>query len=276
MSAPAIAVTFWGVRGSVPTPGPDTTQFGGNTPCIEVRCGPHVLVFDAGSGIRPLGDALARESVREVDLLFTHCHYDHICGLPFFSPLFQPECTIRLWSGHLAGTMTTRDMIASFMRPPFFPQTPACLKAQVDYRDFRPGDILAMGNGLTLHTTRLKHPGGCVGYRLSNGGRTFCYVCDTEHVPGAPDEAVLDLVRGADVVVYDAAYTDAEFPAFVGYGHSTWQEGVRLCELAGAGRCVVFHHGPARKDDELSLIAAEAERLRPGTLVAREGLRLEI
>jgi phosphoribosyl 1,2-cyclic phosphodiesterase len=270
------SVTFWGVRGSLPTPGPETVEFGGNTACIEVRCGSRLLVFDAGTGLRQLGDALMAKGDQELDLFLSHGHYDHVIGLPFFQPLYRPESRVRLWSGPLAGQPSTRSLVEALMRPPFFPMEPSSFNARVDYRDVTPDGELDLGDGIVISFARLKHPDGCLGFRVAFGGRAFCYVADTEHVPGAPDPEVLALIERADLVVYDSSFTDEEFPGFVGFGHSTWQEGARLCERAGAGRLVIFHHAPSRADCDLRAIAVAAERTRPGSIVAREGLRVEL
>ena len=125
-------VRFWGVRGSVPVSGPQFIRYGGNTACIEMRCGPHTLFFDAGSGIRPAGDALKAAGINDFDVFFTHCHYDHIIGLPFFYPFYDPKTQVRLWSGHLAGRMTTREMVSEFMRPPWFPVKLEICEANLD------------------------------------------------------------------------------------------------------------------------------------------------
>ncbi len=268
-------VRFWGVRGSIPSPGSHTAGYGGNTPCLEVRCADHLLVFDAGSGARRLGNSLTQASdTGSLDLFFTHCHYDHIEGLPFFSPLHDKGWNIRMWSGHLAAPMDTETMVAQFMERPYFPIGPDCFRAAVTYRDFTPGKTLHPQHGIEVRTAVLNHPDGAVGYRVDYRGRSICYVTDTEHVPGKPDKAVLDLISGADIVIYDCAYSDETFSKYVGYGHSTWQEGIRLCETANVGQFVVFHHLPGLRDEALDRIAASVESMRPGSLVAREGLVL--
>ena len=132
--------------------------------------------------------------------------------------------------------------------------------------------MIEIGDGVVIRTAALNHPGGAVAYRVEFAGRAACYVTDTEHVPGRPDAAILALIQGADVVIYDATYTDEEFDRFEGWGHSTWQEGMRLCAAAGAKQLVAFHHDPAHDDDALDAIAAEIARRHPGSLVAREGL----
>jgi len=269
-------VRFWGVRGSIATPGPATARYGGNTSSIEVRCGARLLLLDAGTGLRYLGARLLAEAPIDADILFTHTHFDHVCGLPFFKPFFQPQNRFRLWAGHLGDGLTLRRVLSEFMIAPLFPVPPDVFKATLEYRDFAPGDTLAAGPDVTLRTAVLNHPDGAVGYRVDYGGKSVCYVTDTEHVPGAPDKNVLGLIAGADLVIYDSMYTDEEYNAYVGWGHSTWQEGLRLCKAAGARRLAVFHHDPEHDDEMLSGIERELGAQLPGSLVAREGLVVEL
>jgi phosphoribosyl 1,2-cyclic phosphodiesterase len=268
-------VRFWGVRGSIACSGPRTARYGGNTSSLEVRCGERLLLFDAGTGIRYLGNALEADKRLEADLYFTHTHFDHVCGLPFFRPVFQPRNTIRLWAGHLADGMTLRRVMNEFMMPPLFPVPPEVFRAKIEYRDFSAGETLDAGPAVALRTAALNHPDGATGYRVEYAGRSLCYLTDTEHVPGALDANILALIAGADLVIYDSMFTDEEYERYVGWGHSTWQEGVRLCRAAGAKRLVVFHHDPEHDDDMLDGIAREVATALPGSLVAREGLVLE-
>ena len=191
MNDEVFRVKFWGTRGSVSVSGPDFERYGGNTACIEVQCGKHRMIFDAGSGIRQAGDALSLEGVDHLDIFYTHCHYDHIIGLPYFMPLYNPMMNVRLWSGHLAGIMTTREMVKEFMRPPWFPVEPEICKASLAFRDFRSGEVLTPFDGVTIHTGSLNHPGGCIGYRVEFAGRVLALIYDTEHEAGKLDPVVL-------------------------------------------------------------------------------------
>ncbi len=275
MPASDFAVRFWGVRGSIACSGPRTARYGGNTSSLEVRCGGRLLMFDAGTGLRYLGNSLMSEAPLDADLFFTHTHFDHVCGLPFFRPLFLPENRFRLWAGHLAEGVTLRRVLGEFMMPPLFPVPPQVFRARMEYREFSAGETLRPGPDVAVRTVTLNHPDGATGYRVDYGGRSVCYLTDTEHVPGAPDRNILALIAGADLVIYDSMYTDAEYDSYVGWGHSTWQEGVRLCRAAGAKRLAVFHHDPEHDDDMLDGIAREVARALPGSVVARDGLVLE-
>lgn len=268
-------VRFWGVRGSIACSGPDTARYGGNTSSLEVRCGDRLILFDAGSGIRYLGKKLAAQAPLDADLFFTHTHFDHVCGLPFFVPLFQPNNTWRLWAGHLGANLTLRRVLCEFMMAPLFPVPPEVFRATIAYRDFTAGEDLEPAPGIRLRTAPLNHPNGATGYRIEYDARSLCYVTDTEHVPGSPDPNILALIAGADLVIYDCMYTDEEYAGGrVGWGHSTWQEAIRLCRAAGVKRLVVFHHDPDHDDDRLDAIGREVEVAMPGALMAREGLTL--
>ena len=267
-------VTFWGVRGSIACPGADTMRYGGNTACLEVRCGERLLILDAGTGMRLLGLQLDKGPRVDADLLFTHTHFDHICGLPFFSTVYNPKNRFRLWAGHLLPDHTLRYVLSEMMMAPLFPIPITVFGAEMEFHDFHGGDALPLGDEIVAKTAPLNHPNGATGYRIEYGGKSICYVTDTEHVPGKPDQNILALIRGADFVIYDCTYTDAQFSKHVGWGHSTWQEGARLCDAAGAKTLVIFHHDPGHDDEFMDEIKAAAEKARPGTIVAHEGLTL--
>jgi len=280
MSDPGdFSVKFWGVRGSIACPGPDTVRYGGNTSCLEIRCGDRLFIFDAGTGLRLLGQSLMEKSLKDgggVDacLYLTHTHFDHICGLPFFAPLFVPGNHFRLAAGHLKPETGLKQVLVEMMMAPLFPIPPSVFQAQVSYTDFAAGEALSPGGDVVIRTAPLNHPNRATGYRVEYDGRSICYITDTEHVIGAPDQNILGLIQGADLVIYDATYTDDEYPAYAGFGHSTWQEGVRLADAAAVKTLVIFHHEPSHDDDQMDAIAAEAEAMRPGTVVAREGMVL--
>jgi phosphoribosyl 1,2-cyclic phosphodiesterase len=273
--APAFTVRFWGVRGSIACPSPGYIGFGGNTSCVEVRVADRILILDAGTGVRALGKLLRREEAKEAVILFSHTHWDHVNGFPFFTPAFEPDYAFQVFAGHLSEQGGIREALAGHMHEPMFPVPLDVMKARLTFTDFRAGETLDLGPGVRARTAKLNHPNGATAYRIEHGGRSVCYVTDTEHVPGRPDENVLRLIAGADVVIYDSTYTDAELPAKVGWGHSTWQEGLRLVRRAGAKRLVVFHHDPDHDDDDMATIERELVGESDDAVVAREGMRLE-
>ena len=270
------SVKFWGVRGSMSSSATHHDRHGGNTACLEVICGNQTLILDAGSGLRFLGNKLARKPVGPLHLMFTHCHYDHISGLPFFAPFYSPETKISIWSGHLRGENKTANMVQDYMRPPFFPVGPEVFSADIQYRDFEAGDHLTPKKGIAVETIALNHHDGCVGYRINYSGRSLCYITDTCHVPGTPDQELIAFVRDADIMIYDATYSDSEFPKFANFGHSTWQEGIRVSQAAGVKRYCMFHHRPSRTDKVLDRIGAQARKRFPRSIIAREGLTVRL
>jgi phosphoribosyl 1,2-cyclic phosphodiesterase len=276
-AAAGMSVQFWGVRGSLPCPEPELARYGGNTSCVEVRCGDRLLIFDAGSGLRRLGCGLARAGGRtDADLFFSHFHIDHLCGLPFFAPMYEPTTQLRLWAGNLLPSRRIVDAVRQMMSEPLFPMGPDSFKAAIEFHDFRAGDLLKPHPGLTLQTAPLDHPGGATGYRLEYGDSAMAYITDTEHRPGTLDNNVLGLARDVDLMIYDCNYTEEEYPAHIGWGHSTWQQGVRLANAAGAKLLAIFHHDPVHTDERLDRIGREAKAQRPQTVVAAEGLTLRL
>lgn len=267
-------VRFWGVRGSIACGGPEVQRYGGNTSCVEVCCGGRLLIFDGGTGLRYLGDRISRDGPQEFDLFLSHTHHDHVVGLPFFKPFFEPGHHIRIWSGHLDTEMTTRDALKTLMTPPLFPIDPASFQATIEYCDFRAGDRLEPAPGVTVDTAPLHHVNGATGFRVNFDGRSVCYVTDTEHDPAQMDAHILKLVEGADIMVYDSTYTDEEFCQCKGWGHSTWEEGMRIAKRAGVRQFVAFHHDPSHDDSFMDKVAADLKKKCQRSVVAREGLVL--
>lgn len=269
-------VKFWGVRGSIATPSPRHIGFGGNTSCVELKIGNRVIILDAGTGIRNLGHWLLRRNVTRGDLFLSHTHWDHINGFPFFSPAFKADRHFTIHAGHLIDKGGIGRVLASQMQQPFFPVPLEKMGASIDNVDFRAGDSFSLGSGIKVRTAPLNHPDGATGYRFEYGGKSVCYVTDTEHVPGQPDQNILALIEGADLVIYDSTYTDKEFEKHVGWGHSTWQEGVRLCRAADVKTLAIFHHDPDHEDLFMEALEAEARQLWSGALVARENMRVNL
>lgn len=269
-------IKFWGVRGSIATPSPRHIAFGGNTSCIEVAVGGRRIVLDAGTGMRMLGHWFNQKNVKQAHILLSHTHWDHINGFPFFSPVFRKDCTFTIMAGHLAALGGIKKVFETQMSNPVFPVPLGAIEGQLNFEDFHAGDDIVLSDQVVVRTAALNHPDGATAYRIEYQGKSMCYVTDTEHVPGEPNRTVLDLIAGADLVIYDSTYTDKEFPHKVGWGHSTWQEGVRLCRAAGAKRLAIFHHDPDHEDPFMEAVEEEAHRMWEGAFVARENMRINL
>jgi len=270
------AVKFWGVRGSIACPSPLHVGFGGNTSCLEVIAGDQHIVLDAGTGIRGLGQAFLKSDIRSAHLLLTHTHWDHINGFPFFGPAFERSRHFKIMAGHLGDAGGVKAVFAGQMAQPTFPVPLEAMAGQLEFEDFRGGDQFRIGADVVVKTAPLNHPSGATGYRIEYGGKAFCYVTDTEHVIGKPDAAVLGLIEGADLVVYDSTYTDDEFERRVGWGHSTWQEGVRLCRAAKVRRFGIFHHDPDHEDPMMEQIESDARATWDAAFACRETMLVDL
>jgi phosphoribosyl 1,2-cyclic phosphodiesterase len=277
-------LSFWGVRGSIASPGASTAGVGGNTSCVLVRCGETRLILDAGTGLRGLGDALIAEAGRagtpgiEATLLLSHFHWDHIQGIPFFVPAYLPTTRLGVVAA-THGPHSLQETLAHQMRAPVFPVRLDELRAQMTLRDVRPGDSLDAGEAMVT-AVKLNHPGGVTAYRIEHAGKSLVYATDTEHY-ACLDPALLRLAQGADLLIYDAQYTPEEYdglvgPSKVGWGHSTFAAGAAVAKVAGVGRLVLFHHDPRRSDAEVEAIESRARQLFPESVAAREGMTIAL
>ena len=268
-------IRFRGVRGTVACPGSDYVRYGGNTSCIEVRCAGHLFILDAGTGLRLLGMELNEAGSVDTDILLTHTHIDHIAGMPFFIPLFKPGNRLRIHAGNLwDNDVRLRDVFLRLIEAPIFPVPLEAVGAEISFEEFRAGDRLDLREGVVIRTAPLNHPNGATGYRIEWDGKSVCYVTDTEHVDGEIDANILALIEDTDIFIYDATYTAEEYPAFRGWGHSTWEAGAALAERGRVGRYVIFHHAPEHTDDDMDRIAERAQKTFGSTVVAQEGLVL--
>jgi phosphoribosyl 1,2-cyclic phosphodiesterase len=277
-------VEFWGVRGSIASPGASTAGVGGNTSCVEVRCGATRIVLDAGTGLRSLGESLLAEAKRagasgvEATLLLSHFHWDHIQGIPFFVPAYLPTTKLGIVGG-VNGVQTLKETLSHQMRAPVFPIRLDELSAQMTLKDVRPGEALAIGEAIVT-PAKLNHPGGVTAYRIAHGGQSVVYATDTEHY-ACVDPALVKLAAGADLLIYDAQYTPEEYigvdgPSKVGWGHSTFGAGAAVARAAGVRRLVLFHHDPKRTDAQIEGLEARARELFEDTVAAREGMRITL
>jgi phosphoribosyl 1,2-cyclic phosphodiesterase len=278
-------ITFWGVRGSIPTPGPDTVQIGGNTSCIEVRAGKAIVIFDGGTGLRLLGQKLLKEMPLTAHIFFSHVHWDHIQGFPFFGPAFAPGNQIHLYGGNNV-SRTLEETLAGQMDYPSFPVHLTEMGSKMTFADLYEGQSLEIDSGdgdcFRVSTVRGNHPNGVWAYRFEHKGRSAVYATDTEHY-SVVDPKLCRLAKGVDALIYDAMYTPEEYAGTagtggpkVGWGHSTIDEAAKLATAAGVKKLVLFHHDPGQSDAAVREKERRCREWFANTVAAYEGLVLDL
>jgi phosphoribosyl 1,2-cyclic phosphodiesterase len=272
-------VQFWGVRGSIPSPGLHTVRYGGNTPCIEMQAGGKRLIFDGGTGLHVLGQSLLRQMPIEAHIFFTHSHWDHVQGFPFFTPGFVRGNDFHIYGAIAPDGSTVEQRLNDQMLHPNFPVPLQIMQANLDFHNVKAGEPIKI-NDIIVETAPLNHPGEAVGYRVNWRDGAAVYITDTEHFPDKLDENVMWLARNADILIYDSTYTDEEYHSpkspRIGWGHSTWQEAVKIAKAANVKTLVIFHHDPAHDDEFLDRVGEEAAVQFPGAVMAREGMVLQV
>lgn len=277
----AIRVKFWGVRGSVPVPGSQTSGVGGNTSCVEVRAGSSLLVFDGGTGLRLFGKSIAKEMPLSLHLFFSHVHWDHIQGFPFFGPAFVPGNTIHMYGGAQVTGRVESAMVGQ-MESPSFPVRLDQLPAKLLFHDLNSGDAVEIAPDVRVRCAAGNHPGGVLAYRVEHGGRSMVYLTDHEPADGEQPKAISDLVKGVDVLIYDCMYTPEEYVGKkdgvprVGWGHSTFEMGAALAKEGGVGELILFHHDPEQNDMDVAEKTTRTKALFPNSRAAFEGLEIRL
>lgn len=306
-----IRIKFWGVRGSIPSPGPDTIRYGGNTICLEARCGKanRLVIIDAGSGIRSLGNSLmaadVTDGLREVDIFLTHTHWDHILGFPFFAPLYIPGMTVRIHGSSSYEENHLEKVIGGQFMYRYFPVRVEELASIIEYVELGEG-AFDLGEGLLLRTKRLNHPVSCMGYRFECDGKSFATVFDMEpfqnlfeaeksgsafderlaregeETAAEQNRLVETFYAGADLIIHDAQYTRREYhTARKGWGHSAVEDVIEAAQGNRVKRLALIHHDPERTDDQIDELAGKfhTEGSSDGVMdvfFAREGMEITL
>ena len=279
-----IIVDFWGVRGSVPSPGPTTTRYGGNTSCVSITADDKILILDAGTGIRNLGSAIISKPDLEIFVIVTHSHWDHIQGFPFFTPIYQPNRPV-----HMFPTLHKKNVVLASlidqMDGAHFPITPDQVPSNFNFVTENPLEFLA-NNGFHLEMVPMNHPGKAFGYKITIDDKIICYFTDNEIDP--PYEKSIELneltnqCRNADILIHDAQYTEDDMPLKHGWGHSLISQVTELGKSAEVKNLVYYHHDPERTDDLLDKELEKAAKTlkENGSSVqpyfAYEGLKLTL
>jgi phosphoribosyl 1,2-cyclic phosphodiesterase len=287
-----VQVKFWGVRGSIPTPGSSTVRFGGNTSCLEVRAGDEIIILDAGTGLRNLGRALEQEFAGrplQLTLLLSHTHWDHIQGLPFFRPVYQPQCRLRIL-GYEGARKSLVHILSGQMESPYFPVQLDALPGNIQIEELK--DLEFAVGGVQVRAFFANHPGICVGYRLFTPDGSVAYFPDNEPhsrphhrtLPEPADRAavaafaeaqeqrMVEFLRGTDVLILDSQYDCAEYERHVGWGHGCVDYAVSLAHKAAVKQLFLFHHDPEHDDAKVEAMEAHARQL---AAEARAALRVE-
>ena len=272
-----IEINFWGVRGSIPTPGKKFSKYGGNTSCVEIRVGDETIIFDMGSGIKNLGDKLIKRRKKNFNIFVSHFHYDHTCGLPFFKPAYNSDFTFTI----NAGIMTSRDKVLEVLNrqisSPSFPITLNDFKAEISFNDFKIGEDLYLNDKkIIIKTINLNHPDGAVGYRVEYENKSVCYITDHEHVVNKKDSFLVNFLNNSNALIYDSTYQDEEFKNYIGWGHSTWQQGARIAKEANIENFFIFHHNPDNDDNIMEKIEINSKKIYNKCYVAKEGMKVSL
>ena len=272
-------VTFWGVRGSIPCAQKSHLEYGGNTSCITVEKEGAVLILDAGTGIVPLGKYLEEKNVKHASLLLSHAHLDHIMGLPFFSPVWNPGFALEVLAGNLKSSGGVKSVFNLVFGEPTFPVPINAMRGITRFRDFVAGENFTL-NGFEIRTIPLNHPNGATGYRIELNGKNICFITDVEHdfKDNKPiiDANLVEFIKGTDLFIYDTTYTDEEFIAKKGWGHSTWEHGLRLAKAANVKNYALFHHEPNRTDEIMAELEKKVKSNWENAFAARDGMVIEL
>jgi phosphoribosyl 1,2-cyclic phosphodiesterase len=278
----ATQIRFWGVRGSIPTPGIGTVRYGGNTSCIEIRNGADIIILDAGTGLRKLGQALLAEFKKKplnLTLLLSHTHWDHIQGLPFFAPIYDSRCRLRIL-GCEGSRKSLVTALTGQMESNYFPVPFSKLPSNIEIEELR--DFNFEIGTLLVRAQRANHPGVTVGYRLFSPDGIVCFFPDVEPCADGADAEMIDFIRDADVLILDSQYDRAEYKQHIGWGHGCVDESVALALKAGVKKLVLFHHDPNHDDKKIDAFVKHARNLvakKKGKLkveAAREGMMIQL
>lgn len=271
-----LSVTFLGVRGSTPCCGPKYQKYGGHTSCVLMETDDHVLLFDAGSGIATAKDYIKNKAQTDIHLFFSHVHLDHILGLPSYDAFWDSDKNIHIYAGTLAPYGGTQTFLQKTFTAPLFPIDFKNFPATITCLDFKAGDILTLSNRLKINTCALNHPNGAIGYRVNFDSKSACYVTDTEHKVGEIDHNIATLIHETDLFIYDSTFTDTNYLKHKGWGHSTWQEGGRLSEIANVKNTAIYHHDPEHDDLIMDAIAKQIEQMSSKLFIACQGQQIII
>ncbi len=269
-------VQFWGVRGSVPTPGADTVRYGGNTACVEVQVAGHRLIFDGGTGLRVLGKSLMHEGPLRAHIFFTHTHWDRIQGFPFFTPAFLPENRFDIYGATAANGASIKQCLTDQMlRPNFF--TPLQkMASEMVFHNIAAGSVLSFEKGVTVEAIALNPFTSALGFRVSYAGKSLVYATDNDHINPHQSPNLLYLAEDAELLIYGGTYPEIPFPDTNGLGNVAWEPIIEMAAKARVKEMILFHHNPTHDDDFLDQLEMEIHHRFPHLRLAREGMIMQL
>ncbi|MBF0274421.1 MAG: GHKL domain-containing protein [Nitrospinae bacterium] len=272
-------ITFWGVRGSIPSPGEDKIYFGGNTSCVEVQLKNHIFILDCGTGLRGLGNKLLQGGGNITAKIFlSHYHWDHIQGFPFFIPFYVPNNAFEIYGPTLGGK-NVKSLLEGQMQAPYFPVPLSALQSNLSFHDVEEGNCYSFDD-LNVSVLPINHPGGAFAYKFSSHDATLIYATDTEHYEGRIDESLVDFCKGADVLIYDAQFSPEEYhgqnggASKKGWGHSTMFHGAEIALKSKIKKLVLFHHDPNKGDKAIFEFEKRARKIFPETVASFDGMTI--
>jgi len=276
-----LSVRFWGVRGSIPCPGPSTVIYGGNTACIEIRADERLNIIDLGSGACPLGDWLIANDMKKngkikADIFITHTHWDHIMGFPMFTPVYMDNTELQITGPMFSETDNLQKIFETQLSRNYWPVRLNELSAKIDYFQIKE-TTLDLSGGLTVTSKLLNHPIACLGYRFNYQGKSIAVIYDHEPftAPGE-NEKLIQFLKNVDILIHDSQYTNEEYPVHIGWGHSTLDTAVQTAAAAGVKTLVFFHHDPSHTDTQLKRFEKIYSKREVKCIMAKEGMTLKL
>lgn len=266
-------IRVWGTRGSIATPGPDTVKYGGNTSCVEVRCGNTLLIFDAGTGLRGLGNMLLKQMPVEAHLLLSHLHWDHIQGFPFYMPIYVEGNQLDIY-GEPKCNLTFQNIFRHQMSSPYFPVTFDELPSKVNFHEVEIGDDFTIAQDIRVQVYRAFHPNDCISFRVTYKDKVFVYVTDAEMKDHIMDQNLVEASQDADCLFCDSMFTREQYVE--GWGHMTWDEAVELAKAANVKQLILWHHNQHHTDADMDRIEKQAQQLFKNSIAAFEGMEINL
>lgn len=267
-----IELIFWGVRGTNPVCGVDYKVIGGHTSCVSLKVNNDpIIILDAGSGLQDLGNQLIKENSQDVHLFISHPHLDHLMGLPFFAPLWTGHCRLNIYATDEKIEHTIRNVL---LTPPLFPVTLDEKNTKVIFHKISREEAYNLGQ-TKITSIPLRHPGGSSGYKLEMGGKSICYITDVEH-ENELDLNLINFIKGTNLLIYDATYTENEYAKRQGWGHSTNVRAAEVAKAANVGELALFHQDPSHTDLVSEQVESDARKIFPNTFAARQGMKILI